>query len=150
MLPRININLHLAKYTLYSPLPLIYLMKLYDYTNQLCQINYLWALDFFSPSKEDVSIKQRPPSREVLITIRSAGNISFSSHKHTSPTLTSAQLKVLNSPSLYNLHLEEFNSTSEILLYLSSRNSLPIDKQITNIKGSHAPIGLIGEIILID
>jgi hypothetical protein len=35
-------------------------------------------------------MKQRPPSKEVLKTIKSAGNISFSSQKQTSPTFTSA------------------------------------------------------------
>ncbi len=44
-----------------------------------------FVFKFFSPSKEDVSIKQTPLSKELLIIIKSAGKTSFSTTYTISP-----------------------------------------------------------------
>lgn len=44
---------------------------------------------FFSPSKEEVSMKQAPPSKELEIKIKSAGMTSLLSQKIIFPTIIS-------------------------------------------------------------
>lgn len=100
---------------------------------------------FVSPSRLDVSVKQRPSSSDVASTTTSAGTSSRSRTSMMSPARTLRHRSVETAPSRTTVALRAFMRASAWWRFRSSMPCLIMEMMNTTVSGMTVVYGLVGD-----